>query len=171
MLIIREQIAPFQVDFTVKEMTLDFSNVQKAALDFIQKRNNLFKFGSNNALLEFLLDGTPKVREYLVDSRKEIDKQLKLTCESFINHVTYYLIGNLLDWLEKFMKLEKKQDATDVENNVKNPQLLGQLINDVKKNLKLKIPEVQRSMQLYLANRETEFILFRPIKVENCKFK
>lgn len=30
--------------------------------------------------------------------------------------------------------------------------------------MKVKIPEVQRSMQLYLANRETEFILFRPIK-------
>lgn len=30
--------------------------------------------------------------------------------------------------------------------------------------MKTKIPEVQRSMQLYLANRETEFILFRPIK-------
>ena len=41
--------------------------------------------------------------------------------------------------------------------------LLG-IINDAQKNLKLRIPEIQRSMQLYLANRETEFILFRPVK-------
>lgn len=95
LLIIREQIAPFQVDFTVKEMTLDFSTVQKAAIDLIHHRNNIFTFGSNNALLEFLLEGTPKVKEYLVDSRKEIDKQLKQSCEAFILHVTQLLIGKL----------------------------------------------------------------------------
>lgn len=138
--------------------------MQKAAVDFFQKRSNLFKFGSNNALLEFLLDGTPKVKEYLVDSRKEIDKQLKFTCESFINHVTHTLIGGLLNWLEHFAKLEKKIELTEQEKEFKKPQMLAQLINDVKKNLKVKIPEVQRSMQLYLSNRETEFILFRPIK-------
>lgn len=95
LLIIREQIAPFQVDFTTKEMALDFSSVQKAAIELIHHRKNIFTFGSNNALLEFLLEGTPKVKEYLVDSRKEIDKQLKHSCESFISHATELLIGKL----------------------------------------------------------------------------
>lgn len=95
LLIIREQIAPFQVDFTVKEMSLDFSTVQKAAIELIHHRNNIFTFGSNNALLEFLLEGTPKVKEYLIDSRKEIDKQLKQSCEKFISHATNLLIGKL----------------------------------------------------------------------------
>lgn len=93
LLIIREQIAPFQVDFTIKEMALDFSTVQKAAIDLINHRKNIFSFGSNNALLEFLLEGTPKVKEYLVDSRKEIDKQLKYSCEAFIAHATELIIG------------------------------------------------------------------------------
>lgn len=93
LLIIREQIAPFQVDFTIKEMALDFSSVQKAAIELINHRKNIFTFGSNNALLEFLLEGTPKVKEYLVDSRKEIDKQLKHSCEAFISHATELLIG------------------------------------------------------------------------------
>lgn len=30
LLILREQIAPFQVDFTIKEMSLDFSKVKTA---------------------------------------------------------------------------------------------------------------------------------------------
>lgn len=93
LLIIREQIAPFQVDFTNKAMALDFSNVHKAAIDLIHHRKNIFTFGSNNALLEFLLEGTPKVKEYLIDSRKEIDKQLKLSCEAFIAYATEVLIG------------------------------------------------------------------------------
>lgn len=117
LLIIREQIAPFQVDFTTKELTLDFSNVQKAAVELLHKRNLIFSFSSNNALLEFLLEGTPKVKEYLVDSRKEIDKQLKLCCESFIAYVTQLLIGGLLDWIEKAEKILK---IIRVENAVSN---------------------------------------------------
>lgn len=105
LLIIREQIAPFQVDFTVKEVSLDFSNVKNAAVGLIQNRNKLFTFSSNNALLEFLLEGTPKVKEYLIDSRKEIDKNLKMSCEEFISHTTFLLVGNILSWLEKVIKI------------------------------------------------------------------
>lgn len=42
--------------------------------------------------------------------------------------------------------------------------VVAQIVKDAQQNMKKKIPEVQRSLQLYLANRETEFILFRPIK-------
>lgn len=117
LLIIREQIAPFQVDFTTKELSLDFSTVQKAAVDLMHNRRQIFSFSSNNALLEFLLEGTPKVKEYLVDSRKEIDKQLKLCCESFIAYVTKVLIGNILDWIEKADKILK---IIRVENTAVN---------------------------------------------------
>lgn len=101
LLILREQIAPFQVDFTVKEVSLDFSNIKTAAVGLIQNRDKLFTFSSNNALLEFLLEGTPRVKEYLIDSRKEIDKQLKASCESFISHATLLLVGNMLQWIQK----------------------------------------------------------------------
>ncbi|KAG5882532.1 hypothetical protein JTB14_038143 [Gonioctena quinquepunctata] len=172
LLIIREQIAPFQVDFTAKETTLDFSTVQKAAIGLINHRNNIFIFGSNNALLEFLLEGTPKVKEYLVDSRKEIDKQLKHSCEEFISESTQILIGNILQWIQKaehilqIIQAENatSQDLTVANQNFGKAQSIAAIIKDTQKNMKLRIPEIQRSMQLYLANRETEFILFRPIK-------
>ncbi|KAJ8962991.1 hypothetical protein NQ314_005630, partial [Rhamnusium bicolor] len=148
LLIIREQIAPFQVDFTVKEMSLDFSTVQKAAIDLIHHRNNIFTFGSNNALLEFLLEGTPKVKEYLIDSR------------------------NIFVWIEKAEHILKiiqaenapSQDLTVAGQDFGKPDVIAGVLSEAQKNMKIKIPEIQRSMQLYLANRETEFILFRPIK-------
>ncbi|CAG9766598.1 unnamed protein product [Ceutorhynchus assimilis] len=175
LLIIREQIAPFQVDFTTRELSLDFSTVQKAAVELLHHRNQIFSFNSNNALLEFLLDGTPKVKEYLVDSRKEIDKQLKYCCESFIAYVTKLLIGNAMDWIEKaekILKIIRVENTMTVQNNeltVKGqiygkPENVAALLKEAQRNMKTRIPEVQRSMQLYLANRETEFILFRPIK-------
>ena len=83
------QIAPFQVDFAVKEMSLDFSSVKSAgmlflccnkraveelahicwcflaALGLFQKKGRLFSLSASNALLEFLLEGAPQVREHL----------------------------------------------------------------------------------------------------------
>lgn len=82
-------------------MSIDFSNIKSAAAGLIHNRNKLFSFSSNNALLEFLLEGTPKVKEYLIDSRKEIDKQLKSSCEAFITHISESLLGNVMEWIQK----------------------------------------------------------------------
>lgn len=72
-----------------------------AAFGLLHKRKRLFSLGTNNALLEFLLEGTPTVREQLVDSRKEVDKQLKASCEAFIQHTTKTLAGPLLTFLDR----------------------------------------------------------------------
>ncbi|KAB0801537.1 hypothetical protein PPYR_05891 [Photinus pyralis] len=167
LLILREQIAPFQVDFTVKEVGLDFSNIKTAAMGLIQNRNNLFTFSSHNAVLEFLLEGTPKVKEYLIDSRKEIDKQLKASCEAFIANTTNLLIGDVLKWIQQANSYLQNANSPSPLHSEEfgKAQILSRIISEARKNIKLKIPEVQRGMQLYLANKETEFILFRPIKI------
>lgn len=38
------------------------------------------------------------------------------------------------------------------------------IVSEALRLIKFKLPSIQQSMQLYLANRETECILFRPIK-------
>lgn len=49
------------------------------------------------------------------------------------------------------------------------PEKAHDVAMETYRNLKTKLPGVQRSMALYLANRDTESILFRPIKVrQNC---
>ncbi|GFR07921.1 conserved oligomeric Golgi complex subunit 3 [Trichonephila clavata] len=105
LLILREQIAPFQIDFAIKETTLDFSKIKVAAYGLLQNRTHLLSFNSNNALLEFLLQ---------------------------VN--------------------------------------LSQLIADNVRSLKTKLPILQRSMSLYLANPDTEYILLRPVKthIQSC---
>ncbi|PSN56138.1 Conserved oligomeric Golgi complex subunit 3 [Blattella germanica] len=169
LLILREQIAPFQVDFTIKEMSLDFSKVKTAAFGLLHKRKRLFSLGTNNALLEFLLEGTPTVREQLVDSRKEVDKQLKSSCEAFIRHATKNLAEPLLAFLETGQAFISKQSEvggtmTLAKQSFARADLIGQIVQETQRRIKNRLPTIQRSMQLYLANRETEFILFRPIK-------
>lgn len=152
-------------------MSIDFSNIKIAAAGLIQNRKKLFSFSSNNALLEFLLEGTPRVKEYLIDSRKEIDKQLKYSCEAFINYISESLLGNIIEWIQKAEHILKVTDM-NLPDAVPLPkqefgkaQYVAEFVNTAKRNIKAKLPEVKKYMKLYLANRETEFILFRPILV------
>uniref|UniRef100_A0A182JGB0 Conserved oligomeric Golgi complex subunit 3 n=1 Tax=Anopheles atroparvus TaxID=41427 RepID=A0A182JGB0_ANOAO len=186
LLILREQIAPFRVDFTAKETSLDFSKVRTAAYELLQKRKQLFSLGSNNALLEFLLDGTPQVREQLLDSRKDVDRQLKTVCETFIRDATRQLVGAVLTFIEAAQSYLKNQPTGGKATTTgvaavagaggkstgmalrmapfAAPQQISSIIQECLRNIKSKLAGLQRSMQLYLANKDTEFILFRPIR-------
>lgn len=183
LLILREQIAPFRVDFQVKQTSLDFSKVKTAAYELLQKRKQLFALGTNNALLEFLLEGTPQVKEHLLDSRKDVDRQLKNSCEHFIKDVTNQLVGPIISFIENAQNLLKQQQMQNTAINQQPssnlllrqtawaaPQQISALIQETQRNIKSKLAGVQRSMQLYLSNKDTEFILFRPIRV-SCKMR
>ncbi|XP_058058954.1 conserved oligomeric Golgi complex subunit 3 isoform X1 [Anopheles bellator] len=175
LLILREQIAPFRVDFTAKETSLDFSKVRTAAYELLQKRKQLFSLGSNNALLEFLLDGTPQVREQLLDSRKDVDRQLKTVCETFITDASRQLVGPVLTFIEAAQNHLRNQPGKVPGQPggaamalrlapFAAPQQISSIIQECLRNIKTKLAGLQRSMQLYLANKDTEFILFRPIR-------
>lgn len=45
------------------------------------------------------------------------------------------------------------------------PEKVHDVAMETYRNIKTRLPGLQRSMSLYLANRDTEAILFRPIKV------
>lgn len=80
--------------------------------------------------------------------------------------------GQVLQWIQKAEHIFKiiqaenvsKQDLTVAKQDFGKATVVAQIVKDAQQNMKKKIPDVQRSLQLYLANRETEFILFRPIK-------
>lgn len=178
LLILREQIAPFRVDFTVKETSLDFSKVKTAAFGLLHKRKQLFSMGSNNAILEFLLEGTPQIKEHLLDSRKEVDRQLKTVCERYIKDSVHMLVGPLVTFLDKAQALlaQATPAATQSPESTKSsyvlrqspwasPQQISSIIQETQRLIKAKLAVLQRAMQLYLSNRDTEFIIFRPIRV------
>ncbi|XP_025080058.1 conserved oligomeric Golgi complex subunit 3-like isoform X2 [Pomacea canaliculata] len=171
LLILREQIAPFQADFCIRETHLDFSKIKDAAYGLLQKKSQLFSFNTNNALLQFILEGTPQVTEMFVDSKRDVDQQLKSTCEDFIRLVTDMFTVPLTTFLSRATVVVsmKKEDGTPRVLLRTQPFATPEKAHDVAmetyRNLKTKLPGVQRSMALYLANRDTESILFRPIKV------
>lgn len=182
LLIIREQIAPFRVDFTIRETSLDFSKTKTAAFGLLQKRKQLFSMDSNNALLEFLFEGAPQVKEHVHDSRKDVDRHLKQVCETFIKDGTHLLIGPVVAFVDRAQALLKStsgaaeaspspaQSAPKKINFVlrqtpwASPQQISGLIQESQRLIKSKLAGLQKAMQLYLSNKDTEFILFRPIR-------
>ncbi|XP_059143822.1 conserved oligomeric Golgi complex subunit 3-like isoform X2 [Physella acuta] len=171
LLILREQIAPFQADFSIRETHLDFSKFKDAAYSLFNKKSQLFSLNSNNALLQFILEGTPQVTELFVDSKRDVDQQLKTSCEDFIHHVTEVFVAPLQSFISRaniVTSLKKEEVSTKVtlrQQPFATPEKVHDVVAETYKNLKTKLPMVQRSMSLYLANRDTEAILFRPIKV------
>ncbi|XP_037284868.2 conserved oligomeric Golgi complex subunit 3 isoform X2 [Rhipicephalus microplus] len=172
LLILREQIAPFQIDFAIKETSLDFTRIKDAALSLYNKKSRLFSLGTNNALLEFVLEGTLSIKENLIDSKKAVDNQLKALCEDFIANSARTLIGPLQDFLDKAnLILQVKQQEPTRTVSLRNqpfaaPDSVSTVVSSAYRHLKSSLNALARSMSLYLANKDTEQILFKPIKTK-----
>ncbi|CBY07795.1 unnamed protein product [Oikopleura dioica] len=173
LLILREQIAPFHADFSIRETRVDFEKTKSAANRLLQSDNisRIFNVNHQNSLLEFMLEGRPEVKEYFVDSKKHVDRQLKLACEDFISSRTAAMIGQLQEFLtraEAVVELSRR-DAQNTkvlkENGFAKTESMQQLCSDTYALMKKKMTETQASMRLYLANKDTETILFKPIRL------
>ncbi|MCL4131004.1 UNVERIFIED_CONTAM: hypothetical protein GTU68_002411 [Idotea baltica] len=170
LLILREQLAPFQLDASLREMSLDWSKLKDAAFGLIQKRSRLFSLTSNNSLLEFIVEGTPQVTEHILDSKRDVDNQLKKICEQLIFSSSELLVSPLTLFIAKIevllqMNEEKGAKPIALKNQpFASPEKVGDVITVSQKNLRSHIPLIQKRLRLYLANRDTEFILFKPIR-------
>jgi len=167
LLILREQIAPFQAEFLLKETSLDFTKIKRAAMELFNRKGEILSMSGNNSLLEFMLEGTPGVHEHLRDSRKEVDRRLKQTCEQFIQDCSKSLLKEVQNFNSKvlsFYHLRGEKKASLSSQPWASDSNLQVAVATTIRLIKTQVPLIQRKLQLYLANRETEFILFRPIR-------
>jgi len=81
-----------------------------------------FRLNSNNALIEFLLEGTPEIREHYLDSKKDVDRHLKSACEQFIQQQTKLFVEQLEEFLTKV-----QQNPSILE---RRPQFLQQIFTE-----------------------------------------
>lgn len=171
LLIMREQIAPFHADFAIKEISLDLKKTRDAAFKIFNPKavHHFFRLNSHNAILEFLLEGSPEIKEHYIDSKKEVDRHLKSSCEQFIQQQTHTLVGNLEDFLSKVGALKTMAVEGGPTYNLSQqpwaqPAKINDVVNATYRILKNKLPVTLQSLSLYLANKDTEFILFKPVR-------
>ncbi|TKS67146.1 Conserved oligomeric [Collichthys lucidus] len=172
LLIMREQIAPFHTDFAIKEISLDLKKTRDAAFKILNPKAvpKFFRFNSHNAILEFLLEGTPEIKEHYIDSKKDVDRHLKFSCEQFIQQQTQIFVGNLEEFLTKVaalktMAIQGGPTYSLSQQPWAQPAKINDIVMATYRVMKSKLPSTLQSMSLYLANRDTEFILFKPVRV------
>ncbi|XP_057350618.1 conserved oligomeric Golgi complex subunit 3 isoform X3 [Manis pentadactyla] len=171
LLILREQIAPFHTEFTIKEISLDLKKTRDAAFKILNPMTvpRFFRLNSNNALIEFLLEGTPEIREHYLDSKKDVDRHLKSACEQFIQQQTKLFVEQLEEFMTKVSALKTMASQggpryTLSQQPWAQPAKVSDLVTSAYKTIKAKLPGTLRSMSLYLSNKDTEFILFKPVR-------
>jgi hypothetical protein len=160
LLILREQLSPFDIELRSVERQLDFSEAGKAVARFLANRNRrLFSMSTENALLTLMREGV-SVQESSVDSKRDLEDALRSACNDFIEHTSKTAAGDLLTMIEQCRAAE-----------VDSIPYKAQLNADAVVNLLLKsnddiarvVAEVTEQMKLYLDSPGTQSILLKPV--------
>ncbi|KAK6784044.1 hypothetical protein RDI58_017498 [Solanum bulbocastanum] len=173
LLILREQIAPFDIEFSVTHKELDFSHLLEHLRRILRGQASIFDWSRSTSLARTL---SPRVLESQIDAKKELEKSLKTTCEEFIMSVTKLVVEPLLSFVTKVTavkvalsgsqnkKLESGIAKPLKEHAFASPEKIAELLQKVNTAMDEDLPRVLVKMRLYLQNSSTRAILFKPIK-------
>ncbi|TYH93083.1 hypothetical protein ES332_A13G228400v1 [Gossypium tomentosum] len=174
LLILREQIAPFDIEFSVTHKELDFSHLLENLRRILRGQTSLFDWSGSTSLARTL---SPRVLESQVDAKKELEKILKATCEEFIMAVTKQVVDPMLSFVTKVTAVKvalssgtqnQKRDSVMAkplkEQAFATPEAVAELVQKVHSAIQRELPVVIAKMKLYLQNPSTRTILFKPIK-------
>ena len=160
LLILREQLSPFDLQLRSVERQLDFTEAGRAVTRFLANRNRrLFSMSNENALVTLLREGV-SVQESSVDSKRDLEDCLRSACNDFIEHTTASLLGPV------FGLVDKCKDAGP-EALPSAPFMAAAAVRDVLAGalggLEERLDGVRGQMRLYLESGATEGILLRPV--------
>ncbi|XP_018449476.1 conserved oligomeric Golgi complex subunit 3 isoform X3 [Raphanus sativus] len=174
LLILREQIAPFDIEFSVTHKELDFSHLLEHLRRILRGQASLFDWSRSTSLARTL---SPRVMESQIDAKKELEKCLKTTCEEFIMSVTKLVVDPMLSFLTKVTAIKvslssgtQNQKADSVmakplkEQAFATPDKVAELVQKVYAAIQQELLPILAKMKLYLQNPSTRTILFKPIK-------
>jgi conserved oligomeric Golgi complex subunit 3 len=161
LLILREQLSPFDMELRTVERQLDFSDAGKAVARFLANRNRrIFSMSTeNNALMTLLREGV-SVQESSVDSKRDLEEALKSACNDFIEHTSTSLAGPVLNLWEGCKMDKDKKSKT--KNNHNADYIQDLLVNKTLQDLPSKMDNLLECMGLYLDNPATQSILLKP---------
>ncbi|PSS24690.1 Conserved oligomeric Golgi complex subunit 3 like [Actinidia chinensis var. chinensis] len=174
LLILREQIAPFDIEFSVTHKELDFSHLLDHLRRILRGQSSLFDWSRSTSLARTL---SPRVLESQIDAKKELEKSLKTTCEEFIMSVTKLVVDPMLSFVTKVtavkvalsssnpnQKLESATAKPLKDQAFATPDKVAELVQKVSSAIQEELPRVMAKMKLYLQNQSTRSILFKPMK-------
>ncbi|KAJ3108445.1 Golgi transport complex subunit 3 [Phlyctochytrium planicorne] len=176
LLMLREQIAPFDSNFVRREEVLDFSNVSdvvsavlKSGWDFSRIASIGFGFVSSNPL------AVPRVIETFNDARRAVSDELRKVCEAMILETAKGAMDPVASFMIKAtaFKLKQERDARQAHSGAlerlglqsfASPQNCVAVSNNLKATITEKVALSVNKMQDYIGDPKTEDVLIYHIK-------
>lgn len=167
LIILREQIAPFNAEFSVSVKDLDFTHMRGHMRRMLGGEMSFFSLTPDNALYQLASDGRPRVVESTIDSKKELEKQLKAACEVYIMTITKEIVDPMLSFITKvtaFRVSSKSQGKSIKAAAFASEDKLTAIAKQVNTALGEILPKAVYTMNLYLNSQSTREALIKPIK-------
>jgi hypothetical protein len=147
LLVLREQLSPFEVQLTSTSKSLDFSSTTEALSTLLSRAGQLFAFSRENPFLSIVVAGLPRVAEKRIDCKLELESFLKASCDQFIQHACTILLPGIA------------AGSQGVSHSIAVDEL-SRCVDVLRANL----PVLRRKIGLYLGSSVTSTILFKPIR-------
>lgn len=165
LLALREQLSLFNVDFGSDETELDFSHMRDHMRRILRGESSLFALGSSNAVFQLLGSARPRVSRMRLDSKKELEKRLKTSCESYIMGVTKLTVEPMLSFITKVTATRVASTKKPLKDHAfATPSKLVEIVSGVNASLEGPLQETIGRMGRYLDSPTTNAVLFKPIK-------
>lgn len=113
LLILREQITPFEITFATTSKALDFTTTADAMTHLLADVSTMFADG--NSLSDFFtraMTRWPQVQETTFDVKEYVEMELRTSCTIFIDTILKLLAKPLLELWSRCSRLRMKLDAT-----------------------------------------------------------
>lgn len=93
LLILREQLMPFDMKLQSVERYLDFTPTGTALSSFLHNSRRLLNMDSSNSLVQVAVDGIPALHDSHVDVKRKLDETLKHACVALRSTAVSHLLG------------------------------------------------------------------------------
>ncbi|KAJ8655596.1 hypothetical protein O0I10_008684 [Lichtheimia ornata] len=154
LLVLKEQLAPFEANLVHSGKELDFSHVTDTLNSLQQNRSLIF---NPNTLIGLAQRGMPRVVEISLDSRREIDRELKRICENFISDCVHGAVEPLTNFTIKVTTMAPGK-------TIEKDEILD-TVGQFKESAGERIRFVVRKLREYVNDYKIEQILMKPIQM------
>ena len=167
LLVLREQIAPFDTAFAVTDRGLDFTQTRAMMRTIVERRGRL---GGLGGVVELLQQGTPSLVKSQRDAKVALDRELRAACEEFIRHCTDAVakpITSLVHTLAPPAAADgamQKSPGGPSASAMPNDPAIEAAMAQAEQGLEAGLRPAYALMAAYLPEPSTRAILFAPIR-------
>ncbi|KAJ3129149.1 Golgi transport complex subunit 3 [Nowakowskiella sp. JEL0407] len=171
LLMLREQIIPFDLSFVRKEEGVDFQEMIDAFSSVLSPSKWGFNTLSNALSVGIKAATDPKITQSFTDSKLEVDVELKRVCERFIMETAKDCVEPVSSFI---LKVSAFRNSRDLKSQLRKDPLSTQnfgipdnvikITEEFKNTTSKTLTHTLQKMTDYLGDKKTEEILIRVIQ-------